>query len=39
MYLEWGLRGREGWKRWWHEIEQATLAKVARNARNGRPLA
>jgi len=39
VYLEWGLRGREGWKRWWHEVEEATLAKVARNVRNGRPLA
>ena len=38
-YLEWGLRGRDGWKRWWREIEQATRAKVARNARNRRPLA
>jgi Lipopolysaccharide kinase (Kdo/WaaP) family len=39
VYLEWGLHGREGWKRWWHDIDQATLAKIARNARNGRPLA
>jgi len=39
IYLEWGLRGRAGWKRWWEEIEQGTRAKVARNARNGRPLA
>jgi Lipopolysaccharide kinase (Kdo/WaaP) family len=38
-YLAWGLRGREGWKRWWHEIEQATTAKIARNLRKGRPLA
>jgi tRNA A-37 threonylcarbamoyl transferase component Bud32 len=38
-YLNWGLFGRGSWKRWWHEIEQATLAKAARNARNGRPLA
>ena len=38
-YLQWGLRGRGSWKRWWHEVEKATLAKVARNARNGRPLA
>jgi len=39
IYLAWGLRGRAGWKRWWHDIEQATLTKVARNVRNGRPLA
>jgi tRNA A-37 threonylcarbamoyl transferase component Bud32 len=39
VYLEWGLRGREGWKQWWREIEQATLAKIARNARKGRLLA
>jgi tRNA A-37 threonylcarbamoyl transferase component Bud32 len=38
VYLAWGLRGREGWKRWWHDIEQATLAKIARNLRKGRPL-
>ncbi|HXG11810.1 MAG TPA: lipopolysaccharide kinase InaA family protein [Gemmataceae bacterium] len=39
VYLQWGLRGRDGWKRWWREIEAATRAKVARNARRGRPLA
>jgi hypothetical protein len=38
-YLQWGLRGRHGWKRWWREIERATQAKVARNLRSGRPLA
>jgi tRNA A-37 threonylcarbamoyl transferase component Bud32 len=38
VYLRWGLRGREGWKRWWREIEQATREKVERNLRNGRPL-
>jgi tRNA A-37 threonylcarbamoyl transferase component Bud32 len=38
-YLQWGLFGRTGWKRWWREINQATQAKVNRNARNGRPLA
>jgi len=38
-YLQWGLRGQQGWKKWWRAIEQATLAKVARNATSGRPLA
>jgi hypothetical protein len=38
VYLQWGLRGHCGWKRWWHDIEQATQAKVAHNARYGRPL-
>jgi serine/threonine protein kinase len=39
VYLRWGLRGRLGWKRWWHQVEQATQAKVQRNLRSGRPLA
>jgi tRNA A-37 threonylcarbamoyl transferase component Bud32 len=39
VYLQWGLFGRERWKRWWRGIERATQTKVARNARNGRPLA
>src|SRR5262249_2129644 len=38
-YLQWGLTGRQRWKRWWREIAAATEAKVARNLRNGRPLA
>lgn len=38
-YLQWGLLGREGWKRWWHEVSAATQNKVRQNARNGRPLA
>lgn len=37
-YLECGLFGRERWKGWWREVERATRAKVARNARSGRPL-
>ena len=37
-YLRWGLRGREGWKRWWREVEQATAEKIERNRRKGRPL-
>jgi hypothetical protein len=39
VYMQWGLFGRERWKRWWRRIERATQAKVARNARSGRPLA
>jgi len=39
VYLRWGLLGREGWKRWWHEVCGATKAKIRHNARNGRPLA
>jgi tRNA A-37 threonylcarbamoyl transferase component Bud32 len=38
VYLCWGLRGRMGWKRWWRQVQQATLAKVRRNLRSGRPL-
>jgi tRNA A-37 threonylcarbamoyl transferase component Bud32 len=38
VYLQWGVRGQTGWKRWWHDIERATAAKVARNLRSGRPL-
>jgi tRNA A-37 threonylcarbamoyl transferase component Bud32 len=37
-YLQWGLRGRQGWKAWWRAIEQATRVKAARNVRLGRPL-
>ncbi len=39
VYLQWGLRGRAGWKRWWQQVEQATADKVAQNARRGRMLA
>ena len=39
VYLQLGLVGRERWKGWWREVEEATRAKVARNARTGRPLA
>jgi hypothetical protein len=38
-YLQWGLHGRSSWKRWWKQAGQATRAKIARNERNGRPLA
>jgi tRNA A-37 threonylcarbamoyl transferase component Bud32 len=39
IYLEWGLRGRAGWKSWWRDVERATRAKIRRNQRSGRPLA
>ena len=39
IYLQWGLLGREGWKRWWREVSTATQSKIRQNARNGRPLA
>jgi tRNA A-37 threonylcarbamoyl transferase component Bud32 len=39
VYLQWGLRGKQGWKGWWRQLAEATERKVARNARNGRPLA
>jgi tRNA A-37 threonylcarbamoyl transferase component Bud32 len=39
VYLQWGLLGNGGWKKWWREIAQATADKVARNQRKGRPLA
>jgi tRNA A-37 threonylcarbamoyl transferase component Bud32 len=38
-YLQWGLRGRETWKKWWHAVDQATWAKAERNKKNRRPLA
>ena len=38
-YQEWGIFGRVGWKECWRALEKATRAKVARNARNHRPLA
>jgi hypothetical protein len=37
-YLGFGLFGREGWKRWWKEVEEATWAKVQRNRKVGRVL-
>ena len=39
MYLQWGIRGRDGWKIWWRAIAAATAAKARRNRRTGRPLA
>jgi hypothetical protein len=37
-YFHADLGGRENWKVWWREIEQATLEKAERNRRRGRPL-
>lgn len=39
IYLQWGLRGRETWKRWWRAVARATATKAARNRQRGRPLA
>jgi hypothetical protein len=39
VYLEWGLRGRPGWKTWWRAIDRATQVKIAHNRKTGRPLA
>jgi tRNA A-37 threonylcarbamoyl transferase component Bud32 len=39
VYLQWGLLGRDGWKRWWRDVCLATQSKIRRNARNRRPLA
>jgi tRNA A-37 threonylcarbamoyl transferase component Bud32 len=38
IYLNWGLPGQGNWKSWWRQIEKATLQKIARNRRHGRPL-
>jgi tRNA A-37 threonylcarbamoyl transferase component Bud32 len=38
VYLRWGLRGRDGWKRWWRQIAEATTRKVERNLHRNRPL-
>lgn len=35
-YLQWGLIGKHGWKKWWRTIGSATDAKVSRNERLGR---
>jgi hypothetical protein len=32
-------RWKTHWKKWWRAIERATDIKIARNLRNGRPLA
>jgi hypothetical protein len=38
-YLRWSLHGTANWKAWWHAIDQATLEKIVRNHKRGRPLA
>ncbi len=38
-YLQWGLRGKQGWKIWWQAIAQATADKLERNRRLGRMVA
>lgn len=38
-YLAAGPRRPEDWKAWWRAVRGATLAKVAKNRRSGRPLA
>src|SRR5262249_35425821 len=37
-YQQWGLFGKNDWKRWWHKIAELTEAKIAKNTRNRRPL-
>ncbi|MBI1831538.1 MAG: phosphotransferase, partial [Planctomycetes bacterium] len=37
-YLHCGAFGRCDWKSWWKEIDWATLKKVDRNKRSGKPL-
>jgi tRNA A-37 threonylcarbamoyl transferase component Bud32 len=37
-YRLWSMRGRGDWKSWWTRVAEATDAKVARNAKTGRPL-
>jgi hypothetical protein len=38
-YLQWGLFGKGGWKKWWRALAEATQAKIVRNLQSGRPLA
>ena len=38
-YMNWGLRGRSGWKEWLRRIDAATCIKAEQNQRRGRPLA
>src|SRR5207247_10015003 len=39
IYLQWALRGSDGWKAWWRAIAAASALKARRNLRTGRPLA
>jgi tRNA A-37 threonylcarbamoyl transferase component Bud32 len=38
VYLNCGAFGRCHWKKWWKRIDAATLRKVQRNQRRGKPL-
>jgi len=38
VYLQWGLFGKQDWKRWWRQIQRITQAKLERNRRVGRPI-
>lgn len=38
VYLQWGLKGKMGWKAWWHTIAHATERKLAKNSKRGRPI-
>lgn len=38
-YMQWGIHGKDGWKRIWREIEQASQRKIERNQRHGRIVA
>lgn len=35
-YLQWGLFGKHGWKKWWKAVARATQDKLERNQRVGR---
>ncbi len=37
-YLQWGLKGKSGWKTWWGQVAKKTAAKVRQNLSRGRPL-
>jgi tRNA A-37 threonylcarbamoyl transferase component Bud32 len=37
-YLNWGMRGKVGWKEWWRRVAVASRAKIEKNRRSGRPL-
>ena len=39
IYLLWDSRDRVDWRDWWIQIDQATRAKVQKNAARDRPLA
>jgi tRNA A-37 threonylcarbamoyl transferase component Bud32 len=37
-YLNWGMRGKVGWKEWWRRVAEASRAKIEKNRKRGRPL-